>query len=130
MDALQGRVGIVALLQQHDALDDVVVVDDLAVDAMNGLADLAQADLRPLHDRGDILDPQRRSIGRLENGLLNVLDIAKQSDLADVDLLLALLDKAAAGIDVVVGELLLHLADAQARRRSACWDRRAPGIRA
>ena len=51
VDAHQGRIGIVTLLQQHDALDHIAVVDDLAIHTMNGLADLAQADLRPLHDR-------------------------------------------------------------------------------
>ena len=42
------------------------------------------------------------------------MHVVDQADLADVDLLLALLDEAAAGVDVVVGELLLHLADAEA----------------
>ncbi len=36
-----------------------------------------------------------------------------EADLADVDLLLALLDEAAAGVDVVVGDLLLDLADGE-----------------
>ena len=41
-------------------------------------------------------------------------DVSVEADLADVDLLLALLDEAAAGVGVVVGELLLDLADAEA----------------
>ena len=38
----------------------------------------------------------------------------EEADFADVDLLLALLDEAAAGVDVVGGELLLDLADGEA----------------
>ena len=48
---VQRGVGVRALAQQHDAFDHVVVVDDLAVGAMDRLADLAQPDLRPLRDR-------------------------------------------------------------------------------
>ena len=40
----------------------------------------------------------------------DVLGRSDQSDFAHVDLLQAGLDEASAGIDVVVGELLLHLA--------------------
>ena len=57
VDGLQRRVGIGALAQQHDAFDHVVVVDDLAVRAMNRLADLAQPDLRALRHRGDVARP-------------------------------------------------------------------------
>ena len=88
---------------------------------MNGLADLPQANLRPLHDLGNILDPQRRSVRRFENGLLNILHIAKETYFADVDLLLPLLNKAAAGVDVVVGQLLFHLADAQSEGDEPGW---------
>ncbi len=49
----------------------------------------------------------------LRTCLLDVLDIAKEAHLADVDLLLPLLDETATGIDVVVGQLLFHLADTQ-----------------
>ena len=41
------------------------------------------------------------------------LDVSDQTHFADIDLLQAGLDKAAAGIDVVVGELLLHLGEAE-----------------
>ncbi len=66
VDALRGSVGVVALLQQDDAFDDVAVVDELAVVAADclllligagasprlaGLADLAEADLRALTAR-------------------------------------------------------------------------------
>ena len=114
VDSLQGRIGIISLLQQHDALNRVAVVDDLSVDAMNSLADLAQAYLRPLHNLSDILDPQRGSVGRFENGVVDVLDVAKEAHFTDIDLLLPLLDKAAAGVDVVIGQLLFNLANTQA----------------
>ena len=41
------------------------------------------------------------------------LTFLQQPDFANVHLLLALLDETAAGIHVVVGERLLHLADAR-----------------
>ena len=51
VNGVQRRVGFGALAQQHDAFDHVVVVDDVAVGAMDRLADLAQADLRALRHR-------------------------------------------------------------------------------
>ena len=42
------------------------------------------------------------------------MNTSEEADLTDVDLLLALFDEVAAGIDVVVGDLLLHLADGEA----------------
>ena len=43
----------------------------------------------------------------------NVLYVADEPDLANVDLLQARFDETAAGIDIVVGELLLHLGKAE-----------------
>ena len=48
VNALQHRVGVVALLQQHDAFHSVGIVDDCAIGAMGGAADLAEANLRTL----------------------------------------------------------------------------------
>jgi hypothetical protein len=42
------------------------------------------------------------------------VDAGEEADLADVDLQLALLDEVAAGVDVVVGDLLLNLGDGKA----------------
>ena len=53
----------------------------------------------------------------------------EQADRAHVDLLQARFDEAAAGVDVVVRELLLHLPDAQAIRNQLVRDRAAPDIR-
>ncbi len=79
---------------------------------MDGLAYLAQTNFRTLHDGGDIPDLKCCSIGSLELSLFNVVDIAIEADFAHVDLLLPLLDEAAACVQVVVGQLLLNLADA------------------
>ena len=49
----------------------------------------------------------------LDDGVFDVLRGGHQSHGAHVDLLQARFDEAPAGVDVVVGELLLHLADAQ-----------------
>src|ERR1700761_1978256 len=114
VNALQSRIRIIPLLQENDALDHIVIVDHLAVLTMNGFTDLPQADLRSLHHRGNVLDLQRGSVGGLELGLFNILDVAVEPYLTNVDLLLPLLNEAAAGIGVVVGQLLFHLADAQA----------------
>ena len=62
VDALQNRVGVVAFLQQHDAFDGVGIIDDRAVGAMGRAADLAQANLRPLRDGGDVFDRDGRAV--------------------------------------------------------------------
>ena len=64
VNALQDRIGVVALLQQHDAFDGVGVVDDGSVRAMGGAADLPEADLWSLRNSGDVLDSDwlRRSV--------------------------------------------------------------------
>ena len=61
VDALQRRVRIRALPQQHDAGDHVIVVDDLSVLQMPRSRELAQPDLRPLCDDRDVFDLQRRA---------------------------------------------------------------------
>ena len=70
---LQHRVGVVAFLQQDDAFDGVGVVDNGAVGPVRGAADLAEADLGALGDRGDVPDPDRRAVLRLHDGVFNVL---------------------------------------------------------
>jgi len=56
VDAFQHRVGVGALLQQHDAFHGVGIVDDVAVGQVSGFADLAEANLGALRHGGDILD--------------------------------------------------------------------------
>ena len=64
VNALQNRVGVVALLQQHDAFDGVGIVDDRAVGPVGGFADLAQANLGALRNGGDVLDLDGRAVLR------------------------------------------------------------------
>ena len=84
----------------------------------------------PLDHVRDVLDAKRRAALGFQDGLLDVLHAAEEPERADVHLLQAFFHKAAAGIDVVVGQLLLDLADAQSVRRRACSDPPAPGTRA
>ena len=56
---------------------------------------------------------QRRAVLGLDHGLADIVDVAEQAQRAHVDLLQARLDETAAGIHVVVGQLLLHLAEVQ-----------------
>ncbi len=111
----QGFVGVGALAKQDDAFDDVIIVDNRAVFAVNGLADLSEANLGALRDRGDIFHAEDacRSCAVMTVCSMSC-DVGEQADDADVDLLQAGLDETAAGVGVVVGELLLDLADAEA----------------
>ena len=86
-----------------------------AVGAVNGLADLAQPDLRPLR-RPSRCRSTRSGVPFLVLRTVCSMscDVGDEADRAHVDLLQAGLDEAAAGVHVVVGELLLDLADAQA----------------
>jgi hypothetical protein len=54
-----------------------------------------------------------RAVLRLHHSVFNVLHAGVEALRLHVDLLRALLDKAAAAVGVVVGDLLLNLADAQ-----------------
>ena len=64
------------------------------------------------HDR-DILHVQRRSVLGREHRVFDVAHVLDQAHFAHIDLLQAGLNEAAAGVGVVVGELLLHLRDAE-----------------
>ena len=101
VNALQDRIGVIAFLQQHDAFHRVGIVDDGAVGAVRGAADLAEANLGSLHDGGDVLDADRRAVLRLDHGVLDVLHGAVEAERLHVDLLRALFDKAAAAVGVV-----------------------------
>ncbi len=113
VNGIQGRIRIGALSQQHDAFHHVAVVDYLAIGPMNRLPDLAQADLSALCNCPDVFDSDRRPALRLDNRVLDVAHGLDLSDGANVDLLQAGFHKAAAGVHVVIGELLLDLPDAQ-----------------
>ena len=72
--------------------------------------------LGPCDDVRDILDPEGRAGLGFQDGLLDVVHGAEEPKRPNVHLLHADFYEAAAGIDVVVGELLLHLADTKSIR--------------
>ncbi len=110
VNALQRRVGVRAFAQEHDAGNHIVVVDDLAVLAMNGSRELAEADLWALAATTAI-SPMRSGVPFL--AVITVFSMSLTSftrpTSLHVDLLQAGFDEAAARVGVVVGELLLHL---------------------
>jgi hypothetical protein len=71
--------------------------------------ELAQADFRALRNDGNVFYADRGAALGENDGLFDVVNFIDLSDFADIDLLQALLDETAAGIGVVVGELLLDL---------------------
>ena len=85
-----------------------------SLSTVNGFADLAEPDLGALLDNRNILDADRRAGRCLDERVLNLLDILVKALGLHVDLLGAGDDEAAAGVGVVIGELLLHLGNAQA----------------
>src|SRR5260370_4888845 len=80
---------------------------------MDRLADLAESNLWTLYHGSNIFNPQPSAGLRLQNGLLDVLDVFVKADFTNINLLLTLLDEAAAGVRVICGELLFDLADAE-----------------
>ena len=119
-----------AFAHQHGALNHIGLVDDAPVLHVVGSGHVAQPDFWTLGHVRDVLHPKSGPGLGFQDGLLDVVHVAEEPERADVHLLHADFDKAAAGIDVVVGELLLHLADAQSVRDELVRDRRAPGTRA
>ena len=117
MNAFENGVRIVALLQQHNAFHGIGIVNDPArartICNMHGAADLAKANLGALRHCGDFFDGDRRAVPGLHHRVFYVLHAGVEALGLHVDLLRALLNKAAAAVGVVVGDLLLHLADAQ-----------------
>ena len=61
----QGLFGIGAFAQQHDALHHVIVVVNLAVLAMQRLAEFPQADFGPLRHHGNVAHADGRAVLRL-----------------------------------------------------------------
>lgn len=116
MDFPERRIGVRALAQQKGARNHIVIVDDPAILVMNGFRRLPQPDLGTLLDNGNVLDAQRGSVLGVNDSVLDVVNVADQAYFANINLLKALLDEAAAGIHVVVGELLLDLSQAEAIR--------------
>ncbi len=109
----QHVVGVGAFAQQHGAGHDVGIVHDLSGLAMNGFAKLAQPDPRSLPHNADIAHAHRNPVLRFEHDGADVSRGFDQSHRPDVDGLRSALDEAAAGVDVVVCQGLLHLPDAE-----------------
>ncbi len=113
MNGLEHVVRIRAFAQENDSGNYVVVVNDLSVVATNRPPKLAQTDLRTLCHSRNITDVQRRPILGFDHGVGDVAHVVRHADFTYVHLLQARLDEASSGVGVVVGELLLHLADAE-----------------
>ena len=105
----QRRLRIGAFAHGNPGRDHVGVVDDDAVFAADAMRELAQADLRPLRDHGDVFDVQRRAVLGIDHRVFDIAHGVDQADFLHVDLLQAGFDEAAARVDVVVGKLLLDL---------------------
>ena len=67
----------------------------------------------PCANDGDILHAQRRAGLGNNHCVFDIPDVPYQAYFADIDLLEACFDEASARIRIVVGELLLHLGEAQ-----------------
>jgi len=80
MDAQQYGVGIVPFLQQADAFNGVRIVDNRAVSAVRGSANLAETNLGTLGYGGDVLDLDSSAVGILDDRILDVLDAGEKAD--------------------------------------------------
>src|SRR5713226_7248028 len=83
---------------------------------MNRPCELAEPDLRALRDNGNIPHAQRSASLGDDDCVFYILYVPDQANFADIDLLQAGFDEAAACVGVVVRELLLHLGEAQSVR--------------
>ena len=113
VNSLEHVVRIGAFAHQHDSGNHVFVVDDLSVLAANGASELTQPYLGTLRHGGNVADVQRRSILRLDHGVGDVAHVGHHAHFAHIHLLQPGLDEAAAGVGVIVRQLLFHLADAE-----------------
>src|SRR5580658_4038043 len=113
VDFLEDGVGVVPLLQEHNALNRVGVIDNRSIWPVCRFPDLAQADLGTLRHGSDVPDADGRSILCFHYRLLDVLHVRKKAHRLHIDLLRSLLDEAAAAVGVVVGDLVFDLPDAQ-----------------
>ncbi len=114
VNSVHRRGRVCAFAHEHDAFHHVVIVNHDTVATMYRSSNLPQADPGPLGDDGNVFDAYRSALLRFQHNLFNVLDISHQSDRANVDLLCAFFDKAAAGVGVAVGQLLFNLSETQA----------------
>src|SRR5580658_3723218 len=116
MDSFERGGRVRTLAHEHNPFDHIVVIDHESVSPVNGLSNLAQADLRTLGYNSYVFQPQGRAVLCFEDGLFDILDIANQSHRANVGLLRALFDTTSAGVRVAVRQLLLDLHKTQSVR--------------
>ena len=116
VDRVQRWPRVRALTHQHDALNDVGFIDDVSVLHMVRPGHVSQANLGALRYLGYVLHPKSGSFLCLQDRLLDIAHVTEKPERTNIHLLQAGLHEAAAGVDVVAGQLLLHLADAQSVR--------------
>src|ERR1039457_343539 len=121
VNTLQCRVCVGILSQQHNTGNDIVVIDDPAILVPDRPGKLSQAYLRTLCNHGDIANAERRAVLRQNHGILDIVNIPHQTHFPNIDLLQTGFDEASTSIGVVVGDLLLHLADAEAVGDQLVW---------
>ena len=83
---------------------------------MDRLGELSEPDLRSLIHGGDVANAQRRPVAGLDHGVVDIPNGFDQPYRANIDLLQSRLNEAAAGIHIVVSQLLFNIAQAQAIR--------------
>src|SRR5580700_3219378 len=62
VESFERSFRICAFPHRYPRRNHVIIIDYGAILAMNGPSELAQTDLRSLSNRGNISDPQRRSV--------------------------------------------------------------------
>jgi len=103
VERVQRGIGLRALAQQHDAFHHIVIIDDGAIFAPNCLSQLTQTNSRGLHNDAQIAHSDWSAVLHPHNCGSNIVSGLHQADGAHIECLLAALDKATAGIDVVRG---------------------------
>ena len=116
VDRLERSLLFSAFSHQDGSLDNIRLVNDVAILHVVRSGHVAQTDLGTLDYIRDVPHPQRSSGLCGEHGLLNVMHRIEKPERAHVHLLHANFDEAAARVDVVVGKLLFHLPNAQSIR--------------
>ena len=104
LDALGDGQRILAVPHQHDAAGHFVAV----------LLEDAAAELRAELHGGDVLDVDRRAVDLLDDGVFDVVLVLDPADAADDVLGVVLLDDAAAGRHVALGDGGVQLAERDA----------------
>src|ERR1700747_3429539 len=88
--------------EKDNSFDHIVVVLNDPVGPMVRSSNLAQANLRPLCNRGDVFYSQGSAVLRFDHCLLDVIYITDKSYSANIDLLRTLFDETAADVCVAV----------------------------